>query len=888
MMLRTSDSTGTLTEKNIVYCIIIGIFKIMEAAMYNKVKIGPRILSNHALKKLLPSSITIENEIEVMRSNAKISTEAMKKNRSRETLNISLKRDCNNIFSILGVRGSGKTSVLLTLRKRIDKKEDIILPLIVPEKMGEVTDVLGCILGLFGSVVEKLDSEFYRSIENKEEKIEKFSNYFKNCRRNSNNPLQEKYNELLKQYLYTKPDYRKLLLDQYNGFSDYVTNASNILDSDQKLLGKFENFIEELLKIKREINNNDQEPLIYLFFDDVDLSYDRCSEVLAVILRYLSNDNIVVFLAGDEETFLEVLTIDSLRKDGLLNEEKNTRFYRDKTALDCRKDLSKELLKKVMPPAFRYYMPCMNEQARAEFVVSIEDIDDAKEMKYPTLHELIEEIYIKNSGNPESDFLRYDEKLLYQYFKIFDQTPRGAINVYYFLYSKKNDKENFVLGLKRFVETLVQSSTALSKYNNHISNIIDIREDEESYINYQYIIEHIEGNEFDSDEDKLIIFMLAHFIENIIAIKTDRNRKVHGAEVLGEIINSLNTQFRIYPKINDVNLLLYMHQLISVKISRQNIKKIEENDYYLKKYFEILHGVIKIQSMSTYEFFWKIYREDKRWVDQIITKIMKYSAGPATTLKEHADIVYKNLKSMNMNDKVVSEIGMELKGLVQGIPEDIATGRKRYGKMRDFLLKEFLMPDEPENIIAEYEDDILYMSATLEKVEVRYRVTEEYKSKIENLLKSEAVSKRLVVDIGPKLASDIINLGERSSVSEEMYNELLWRIDRIIFKLGNRRTLVTLKKGIESFPRELPDDLWSERNSTNESVFTRLKEESIKYVAAKTYVDMEEKLVANADGFSTTVEKLKDALLEDSQNAIGFRKYLVRKDEESRMVTLDV
>ena len=65
----------------------------------------------------------------------------------------------NNVFSILGGRGSGKTSVLLTIKNEIikeNKNNDFMLPLIIPENMGEGSDILGWTICAFENLIDCL------------------------------------------------------------------------------------------------------------------------------------------------------------------------------------------------------------------------------------------------------------------------------------------------------------------------------------------------------------------------------------------------------------------------------------------------------------------------------------------------------------------------------------------------------------------------------------------------------------------------------------------------------------------------------------------------------------------------------------------------------------
>ena len=76
--------------------------------------------------------------------------------------------------------------------------------------------------------------------------------------------------------------------------------------------------------MKKYINNTKNEPLIYIFFDDIDLNTSKCLEIVNMILKYLCNVNIVVLVSGSYQTFSEAITISLLKKE--INRENIVRY----------------------------------------------------------------------------------------------------------------------------------------------------------------------------------------------------------------------------------------------------------------------------------------------------------------------------------------------------------------------------------------------------------------------------------------------------------------------------------------------------------------------------------------------------------------------------------
>ncbi|WP_039239153.1 hypothetical protein, partial [Clostridium novyi] len=124
--------------------------------------------------------------------------------------------------------------------------------------------------------------------------------------------------------------------------------------------------------------------------------------------------------------------------------------------------------------------------------------------------------------------------------------------------------------------------------------IIDIKDDlNETFINYEYIKE-LYDNEFEAkrkisiNHDKrnrvdkyLNVFLLAHFIENIIATKVKRN--IHGIDVFIKMINEVNKNMLI-PKYNDSNFILALYSEINKTLNSKISNKFNayKVDYFTK------------------------------------------------------------------------------------------------------------------------------------------------------------------------------------------------------------------------------------------------------------------------------------------------------------------
>ena len=162
-----------------------------------EIAIMARELNDEQIENILPGYKNIYNQIKRMRNYAKLYNYD-NKYKNKDYINITM----NNVFSILGKRGAGKSSILLTLKDNSEKNKNdivlpIILPIILPETMRNKGDIMGWILGCFKETVDELSKE-----EARQYNYEKNNGVnFGNCRKDEESTeVRKKYNDVLKQY----------------------------------------------------------------------------------------------------------------------------------------------------------------------------------------------------------------------------------------------------------------------------------------------------------------------------------------------------------------------------------------------------------------------------------------------------------------------------------------------------------------------------------------------------------------------------------------------------------------------------------------------------------------------------------------------------------------
>lgn len=521
-------------------------------------RIGSKILTKEAVEIILPSYENIFENINVARSKFSDQIEAT----------ISQKYH-DNIISILGKRGSGKSSILKTVRDDIEKKinseknsfdynyeNDILLPMIMPEIM-ETNDLIGWIIGYFKSEVDKRVEEFNRFSFEKKKKLSKrpdgdSKDAFDRCCKPSNMqcPIKEFYDKWVEAYIKRRGDYREILKKNYEGEREYQRDFIEYLNSDVNLWNKFNKFISEFTKyIKNEKEcGNTSEPIIFVFFDDLDLIPYNSVKLLESIITYLSRANIMIFIAGDYDNFEERILLNYLRKDNILRQELYTERVFNKNskeaAVENRRKLAGDFLKKLLTPAYRYYLNEVQRDYRLEFISGDVKIENDKEKKNKKDEETLKKVlvdYTKVISNKtdidENSNNRFEENL--KVFSILlDDKPRGLINIFSFLKESKvlieKESAKKEKNVEKLVEVLTDSNDIFSSDKSQLRNCFRISSDDGDLSpNIKYdeieelcmaIAEEFESSN-NSDDVKIIkytkqkilsYYYLAFFVENLL------------------------------------------------------------------------------------------------------------------------------------------------------------------------------------------------------------------------------------------------------------------------------------------------------------------------------------------------------------------------------------
>lgn len=330
-----------------------------------------------------------------------------------------------NVYSILGGRGAGKTSVIFTLRKYIEEyyPSDIVLPIVMPEVIPEGSDTLGWILASMESLVKELSSSM-------REKHQRSNDIFYDCK-NRDNSLRTIYDEV-KELCYS----RQMKVGG-NSFSEEIRNNERKNQSGYALSRKISEFWIRLIDTIKEVNGGreykQKEPLIYLIFDDVDLSPERALEICSTITKYLSHPNLIIIMTADEELFYDVI-LDSITYKMRNLEEyfKMCEFSIKQKECDsyCNKlsDTASLYMGKIMPVSSRYMLKTFEECSEKQgFLLDgrEEKQQDLEHFLREMVNNLIRRDYRSNRRQMNNrNFLYYQGNFVSAYLMFFGNTSR--------------------------------------------------------------------------------------------------------------------------------------------------------------------------------------------------------------------------------------------------------------------------------------------------------------------------------------------------------------------------------------------------------------------------------------------------------------------------------
>lgn len=628
-----------------------------------------KILSEKQMKNVFPTWENLYSNIENYRKWLK-TAEFNRDRLIKEQYNLMYE----NVYSILGNRGSGKTSAIFTLKEKIAErnKNDIILPIVMPEVIPEGTETLGWVL----ASLEKVVNECTKRVQEQSEK-----GIFSSCH--------GEYTKLTSMYEEVKElCYSRQVSTGGKTISDDLFRNERRNQSGYEFSIKLTMFWEELVKVLK--NEKGEEPLIYLIFDDVDLNPERALEICSTIVKYLSHPNLIIIVTADEELLYDVILDSMLRKmKGILEYEdlEKTNSHRNESEIfesrirwsakvaynEKIRETASLYMSKVLPVSRRYplctYEECrqkglflLDKEKNETEIGKVESEENLESFLKRNIDEFIQVIGASKSELKNKNFLYYNNQFLKTYLIFFGNTAR-QITEAAFVFKKFMGKLKKLVGdigknasrertVEEWVRKFISDTMEVRgiywgdafKINTIVNNLIISNNGNDIYINYKYLYSLTDAmidSKFLSKtvyERRHIInycvslFMLSFFTENILKLMDPiaeqvgiiKRQKIHGhgylVALLDHMLNLGKENESIVRREEDPgNLSRFIYAYGDVI---ENYWTFVELDRF--KSSDVMSYCCSVNNniiLKKEERFKKIYRDNPKWFKTVIPMV---------------------------------------------------------------------------------------------------------------------------------------------------------------------------------------------------------------------------------------------------------------------------
>ena len=366
-------------------------------------------------------------------------------------------------ITILGERGSGKTSFLLNLESYLNNDKLCFLQILDPTLFESKQNVMLTIISIILEYVK----------ENSSICIEKFEKDYKE----SLNKLADGLNLL---------DGIDSGVNHKSIWDDARINFNKGLDCSLDSI-KFESNFNKFIKNTLQYLNRD---MFILMFDDIDTNIEKGWPVLEVIRKYLTLLEMQVIVSGDWSLFCKLVRVKQLENlKGLRDIEEVCNCKEERFEyLEVLDQLEDQYLTKILKPEKRIMLQNLASIIKSEKVL----IYYSKDSK----PELIKDVYkniLKDTINANND-----NKYNYLINMFFNLPLRSNIQLLNSYYNFKEDKDKFLL----INEISKQFLTQLSAYGITLKDLNDL---EENNSIHHYIMKSLEiSNKYGLDFKTLL------------------------------------------------------------------------------------------------------------------------------------------------------------------------------------------------------------------------------------------------------------------------------------------------------------------------------------------------------------------------------------------------
>lgn len=697
-------------------------------------KMGFKILDEQQLVNMLPTYKNLLDKFEKYRSHIEKYSQYEKKNGFDRQYNLMF----DNIFSIFGKRGSGKTSAIFSLREQLMNKtgndQDLVLPIIIPEIISEECDVMEWCLAIFEDEIDKIEKKIKANSE-----LLNDSDFFKNCRFVQNNKLRRSFTDAKMSYFESgKIDYRA------DSIGASINRKATKMQSNYEFTKKFSNFLKELcITLKKTAGDSKKEPLIYIMFDDVDLTPKIVIELLSTLMKYLAYPNVIVIITADEQLIEKVIYQNISSEYPVLRKEReNTaNFYRygfeqPRTIEEDRiQSVTNAYMNKILPPSSRYYINIFNTcEEKKEFIQRTTREDTISVERF-----LREKVYeyqksVKNGeaqGNEYDNFLYLDqkkEKFIKSYLMFFGNTSRQIANecllveelLEYLGKINTSGSTNNQCRLKRFQQVQLFIKNTLENVKGILGEEENIdeflsktfylqKENWDYYIDYEYVKEYYKRqiNEAVTYEDTSLIiknmtaiFHLFFFLESILR-KTEENLneekpRIHGQRTLISFLDHYSSGDVSLLKLDqsDDRISHFLYEYSDILENPGFLRQFSVNNYNTVRQYLTFYKNMKILDESDDEEVLdkmeRIQKEHPNWFKTLVKSIVLAFSGAYCITKKEL-FIYDEIASMNWIGHNKEKLLKKIQGLIQEaikrqiIEEDVENFSKQVFENKGYI-----------------------------------------------------------------------------------------------------------------------------------------------------------------------------------------------------------
>lgn len=610
-------------------------------------KVGIQYLEGEAFENIFPSYKELVDSIKMCR-----------KRELKEHYHYNFMYD--NVFSIMGKRGTGKTSVIYTLRENLPDltgvKSDLRMPIITPDVITRNEGIMDWILAIVGEELKEIEYQMGNSIESI------YEDRRENDKVKKGRELWKIYEKLLE---YNFSD--KYSASSATTFYEAVDNSARRTRNSYQLMqemGRFWNAYVEYIQLDDKSN---KKPLIFFFFDDIDLAPEKVEELLTTIRTFLAHPNVVVLITADEEMFLEVVENMLDRKMGRYQKDLREFLHRYDTAQirdlyidelmdqkgdalkranDPLKDIARMYLGKVMPPSTRYYLTMFDQiDKKKSFICNIRE--EPQTLMF-TLGTQVDN-FVRQKGN--DNFLRYYGNDIDFYLYFIGNTARQIGNAVWIIKSfidvlagldSKTGEQVIIRktykGVQRFLHSSIIANHRLAGEVDNIEDFVDsmFRVDYDGYrffVDYNFLngymekqteIRQVEGIDH---EIGFQFYALAFFTENMVNLVERRcfknvKRKMRGVSYFVDFIGMCDVNKDLFRRNTSISEFLYHYGELFVNFKKLKTGGNTEEDIAGVYMYTLSKLDNKVGQFDRVISEW--YVKEEKWLQEISGMLFLY------------------------------------------------------------------------------------------------------------------------------------------------------------------------------------------------------------------------------------------------------------------------